>query len=269
MFLYSPVMVDSTSASKWRFQICEQSVTANMTDTLRASLSHECEMEGLTPPQSGQTLEHSTGELGVDTWILSLAVSRAKMCQSQENEMESLRGTEAASGFTSLGSLARYDRDSHSLKTSQDSLPMDLTESSVSLPRWGMMRSGVLFRRQTLRLITKESESGFLPTPTNNMTSGGANHNSPTVKAGKHGLNLKGFAQIYPTPRAFMHKDSTTDRGKGNLGEVIGGQLNPQWVAWLMGLPTEWTNLDSSVMEWFRNRPRSRSKSSAKESAND
>jgi hypothetical protein len=49
--------------------------------------------------------------------------------------------------------------------------------------------------------------------------------------------------RLWPTPREFMHKDSTTDRGKGNLGEKVGGQLNPTWVEWLMGYPPGWTDL--------------------------
>jgi len=63
----------------------------------------------------------------------------------------------------------------------------------------------------------------------------------------KQGINLQ-FAlrhavQTWPTPREFMYKDSTTDRGKGNLGEKVGGQLNPTWVEWLMGYPPGWTDL--------------------------
>ena len=49
--------------------------------------------------------------------------------------------------------------------------------------------------------------------------------------------------RLWPTPREFMDKDSTTDRGKGNLGEKVGGQLNPTWVEWLMGYPPGWTDL--------------------------
>jgi len=29
----------------------------------------------------------------------------------------------------------------------------------------------------------------------------------------------------------------------GQLSEVVGGQLNPEWVEWLMGLPIGWTDL--------------------------
>jgi hypothetical protein len=40
-----------------------------------------------------------------------------------------------------------------------------------------------------------------------------------------------------------MYKDSTTDRGKSNLGEVVGGKLNPTWVEWLMGYQGGYTDL--------------------------
>jgi len=59
----------------------------------------------------------------------------------------------------------------------------------------------------------------------------------------------------WPTPRVFMHKDVGYDRKKNNLGEEVAGmaggtktqpmtgQLNPNWVEWLMGWPSEWTDL--------------------------
>ncbi len=54
-----------------------------------------------------------------------------------------------------------------------------------------------------------------------------------------------------------MHKDSIIDRGKGNLGEKVGGQLNPTWVEWLMGFPLGWTDLEPletpSFRRWFQN----------------
>jgi hypothetical protein len=53
--------------------------------------------------------------------------------------------------------------------------------------------------------------------------------------------------KMWPTPRQFMYKDTATDRGKGNLGEVVGGSLNPTWVEWLMGYPSGWTDLSVSV----------------------
>ena len=46
-----------------------------------------------------------------------------------------------------------------------------------------------------------------------------------------------------------MYKDSTTDRNKGNLGEKVGGQLNPAWVEILMGYPLGWTDPDCDEPE--------------------
>lgn len=55
----------------------------------------------------------------------------------------------------------------------------------------------------------------------------------------------------FPTPRAFCHKDSKTDRGKCNLGEVVGGLLNPDWVEWLMGWPIFLASLEPMDKEKF------------------
>jgi hypothetical protein len=63
----------------------------------------------------------------------------------------------------------------------------------------------------------------------------------------KEGINLqfalRHAAQMWPTPREFMYKDSKVDRGKSNLGEKVGGSLNPMWVEWLMGYPVGYTDL--------------------------
>jgi len=63
---------------------------------------------------------------------------------------------------------------------------------------------------------------------------------------------------MWGTPTASCWKGSAKpgskghahDVRKGNLkGQVVtspdGGQLNPQWVEWLMGFPAGWTDLDA------------------------
>ena len=73
-------------------------------------------------------------------------------------------------------------------------------------------------------------------------------------RQGKKGSqeSLSTAVRTWPTPRAFMHKDSQTDRGKGNLGEVVSGQLNPTWVEWLMVWPLEWTDLKPLAMDKYQ-----------------
>ncbi|MBK8201640.1 MAG: recombinase family protein [Bdellovibrionales bacterium] len=50
-----------------------------------------------------------------------------------------------------------------------------------------------------------------------------------------------------------------------NLNNVVapGGQLNPTWVAWLMGYPLEWTVLEDWATRWLRSKHGRRSKGSS------
>ena len=61
--------------------------------------------------------------------------------------------------------------------------------------------------------------------------------------------NLRDQVKMLPTPRTQMTRTTKEDRGKSNLEELVGqgenGTLNPNWVEWLMGYPTGWTDLDS------------------------
>jgi len=89
------------------------------------------------------------------------------------------------------------------------------------------------------------------PTPTCNMVSGGPNHNSPQVIAGNHGINLHGAVlkqqSMWPTPTKHNAQEtgapSQMDRNTVQLGDLVGGQLNPTWVEGLMGYPFGWTDL--------------------------
>ena len=95
----------------------------------------------------------------------------------------------------------------------------------------GTKQGRLLYRLSPSMLPIEGIESGLLPTPTCNMVSGGANHNSPSVLAGKHGLNLSG---------ALMKRNTKP------LNAEVGGRLNPKWVEWLMGYPEGWTDLEHS-----------------------
>jgi hypothetical protein len=120
------------------------------------------------------------------------------------------------------------------------------------------------------------------PTPTCNMVSGGPNHNSPQVIAGKHGINLHGAVlKTWPTPTTRDYKGGNAPRsltrkdGKSRMdvlpnAVVYGGkttqqlseldqtsskktlQLNPSWVEWLMGWPIGYTDLKPLGMDKFQ-----------------
>lgn len=148
---------------------------------------------------------------GEELLISYLAGFRAKTFLAQDAEKES-RESEAVCGRTWQESLAKYDQDSCSWKTPQCSLLEDSIKSSVTWPRWGSMRNGVCYRQQPVVRLTKETESGFWPTPTA--------HNA------KEGAFPAEYTRNTPT-----------------LAAKVGGKLNPMWVEWLMGWPLGWTDL--------------------------
>lgn len=65
-------------------------------------------------------------------------------------------------------------------------------------------------------------------------------------------------ARNFPTPKQRDWKGKTQRGthapmdGLCNTLDVTGGQLNPDWVEWLMGWPISWTSLEPMSMETFR-----------------
>ncbi len=158
------------------------------------------------------------------------------------------RVSDPAYGTNMPASLASYDRATQSWRTSELSLFEGSIPYSGALPRSGTMRSGKIYAPPMLERPTAENESGLWRTPqAANATQGPKSPENfgRCQETGASMITLTDQVRMWPTPRVFMHKDSTTDRGKGNLGEVVGGQLNPTWVEWLMGYPLGWTDLDA------------------------
>lgn len=110
----------------------------------------------------------------------------------------------------------------------------------------------LLFQLQPKTHRTDVIGAGLLPTPTAmDKTSATANMKSSQVKPGSmHSMTLSRFLC---TPTAQSAKGNTSDkRGKGNLTDQIAemelttsktSQLNPRFVAEMMGFPPNWTEL--------------------------
>jgi hypothetical protein len=63
--------------------------------------------------------------------------------------------------------------------------------------------------------------------------------------------------QKFAAPQARDYRTGSTDRWENpersrNLNDQIGGQLNPNWVEWLMGWPLGWTDCDASATDRFQ-----------------
>jgi hypothetical protein len=203
----------------------------------------------------------------------------------------------------------------------------DLSACSLTLPKWGSMRDGVLLERMTLALPTAANDAGLWRTPTVGMLNADrakdpeytarkeakgqtitladqvknprmwptptvcGNHNrkgasatsgdglatavknwpTPTASLGTKGgrvtprksreggtliesVSSRSFAT--PTARDWRSgkaSEATMGRNSRPLSEQIGGQLNPNWVEWLMGWPLGWTDLKPLEMDKCRN----------------
>ena len=217
-FVYLPEqVVDSSQASG-----ClggEPSATSNGINTASKSCKQESEMGCSTTLRYGMTLEHSTGDPGVDAWILSLRDSRASHSVSPASERE--QTTKETCGPIQSGSYARYDHDTHSWRTSQVCLFQDTTARfSETWPRAGTMQDGECYRRQKWELRIREIGCGLLPTPRT--------------------LNCDYWTQEYAIHKAWL------------CDSFVGGELNPTWVEWLMGWPLGWTDLKPLATDRFR-----------------
>lgn len=135
------------------------------------------------------------------------------------------QASEAAYGRNIGALLASFDPSSCSLRTSQPSLGADSIECSVTLPRSGMMRSGIVSAVTPWVQASIGSASGFWHTPTTRDYKGqsGAGNRKRRGRGGRlHIANL--CDQLWDTGRLDLVRSAT-------------------FREWLMGLPIGHTDL--------------------------
>jgi hypothetical protein len=188
--------------------------------------------------QSGMMLNHSTGRLGADKSILSPEASRAKTLAQQEKAQD-LAESEVDYGASSPVLLAKYDPDTHSLKTAQCSLLEDLTGCLPTLPRWGTMRNGAVYQQAIVELGMRETEFGYL-LPTVNTT--GLDGGSNSRKANRKRMMLPTIKAQDSRHASTRHINPKSDHWESNLGEVLVAltglkKWSPDFAEWHMGWP--------------------------------
>ena len=179
-------------------------------------------------------------------------------------------------GSSTPDSLASYDPDTSSWRTSQGCFLEEWETFSESWPRSGMMRNGIAYQLPPLVPLTDVTASGLLATPTstaNQMapsmmkhrscaalfptpshTSYGSNQGGAAGRTGpvRHSLESMARTGMWPTPAARdggrgagrSRAERTGETNGEPLTQVIGGSLNPTWVEWLMGFPLGHTDLE-------------------------
>jgi hypothetical protein len=131
--------------------------------------------------------------------------------------------TPDTSGLTSETISKQYDLFDASSKTLRD---ISVSASEKSLKTWKALvtqRRGEYLARLKSAHRIRENESTLWPTPTAHNSKEGAfpseyNRNTPTLTS------------------VATQKDNKP---------ASSGSLNPDWVEWLMGVPTKWTDLGS------------------------
>ncbi len=213
------------------------------------------------PSLFGTTCEHLMVGRGVAWWTSSLAASRARTSASLDLVPDSM-ASEADSGAKCGESWAKWDRASSSWKTRRRSRIADSTKSSVTWPRWGMMRDGECWEQSMPEHLTEGNAFGLWPTPLHSEARQGLQIRRPGKKGTQQSLTTA--VRMFPTPtasdagRGVETQQARRDRGAHTgvtLNDALnarGGQLNPEWVEWLMGWPGGWTGLADSATAKFR-----------------
>ena len=226
------------------------------------------------PSRFGMTFAPLTESLGAEllTWLLGASLARTSALQEPE---KALMVNDPVYGQKWPASSMRYDQDARLWRTAQHSLLGGLDVFLETWPRWGLMRNGECWARQTLAPLTDANESGLWPTPT---VCGNYNRKGASATSGD---GLATVVRMFPTPTATNTKanhmrgadkgkprearnymatptardwrsgkasKATMERNSRPLSEQIGGQLNPNWVEWLMGWPPGWTDLKPLAM---------------------
>ncbi len=262
----------------------EPSVQSNGNPTPQAYLCSDKMMRFSRLSRFGMTFRLLTESRGEALLMSYLEGFPVKTFQPQERAQE-LMESDQVCGEKWQGSFAKYDPDTHSLRTHQCSLLEDSMSSCQTLPAWGLMRDGECWEQPTLELRIRGTESGLWPTP---VASDVSSRNTPYAQGG---TPLSLAVKIWPTPivngnynkkglsptsgdglaTAVMKWPSPRTAGmcggsgswellKNNvgieqarlMGAGNGGKLNPTWVEWLMGWPLEWTDLKPLEMDKFQ-----------------
>jgi hypothetical protein len=197
--------------SQVKFSDGELSALSNGTTMPVMYLLHGKTMEASKLSRFGMMCKPLMGDYGAE-WLMSYLAAFPVKIFPQPGKALELTAQNQACGSITNELLARYDRNSHTLKTLQHSLFEGLTKLSVTLPRSGMTINGGCFHLPILVRSMYERGYSYLPTPTA--------HNS---KEGAY-------------PAEYTRKTPT-------LATHAGGKINPEWSEHLMGWPLGHTDL--------------------------
>jgi len=167
----------------------------------------------------------------------SLAAIHVNHSVQQESDLE--KKTQDTCGLTSGDTLNQLDLFESSLKTSKDTSVLDCEKSLATWKALVIKRRGEYSQRVKLALLTREKESTSWPTATVFDVTGGS---YPTEL-----VNGQWRSKHSKDPNSPWYGAKLRDAVEKHENHT--GKLNPDWVEWLMGVPTGWTEYDYSEMQ--------------------
>ena len=173
----------------------------------------------------GRIYEPSVAQSGVESWICSLAESRASLTQSQDNSVE--RTTNETSGPTPQELFKTSSQQSSFLRMFQALWAISTNELGETLDEWATRLRRDYSRRLRSAQATRDSGSSYWPTATANhaaYSGEGCGSNpieeskmwlTPKATDGEGGAmrrrnKLRDDAAMWPTPTQRDHKDGTS-----------------------------------------------------------
>ena len=231
-WLYSRALVEEYSEG-----ICldgEPSVQSNGSLTPQAYLCSDKMMGFSRLSRFGMTFKLLTADRGEALLMSYLEDFPAKTSQQQE-KVQGLMASGQVCGEKWQGSFAKYDPDTHSLRTHQCSLLEDSMSFCQTLPAWGLMRDGECWEQPTLELRIRGTESGsWLPTPL-------ASDHKKTTKNKEYHLK-----------RNFDLPNKLVQLGHPCSKSGKWGFYHPVLSESMMGWPLEWTDLKPLETDKFQ-----------------
>jgi hypothetical protein len=208
----------------------EQFAPSNLTNTPAMFLSQGKMTEALNLSRFGMMCEPLTESLGAELLMSFLEAFHAKTFHAPETVQESVE-KEVVYGNKCYESLARYDQNTHSLRTHQYSLLEDCTSLLQTLPGWGTIVDGELSELPMLERYTSAKEYGLsVPTP---CKSDGSRQLMVQIKV-KHLRKSKFGARVHSLPYWLLKNH--------NL------RCSPKISEWVMGWPLGWSSLQPLAM---------------------
>ena len=185
----------------------------------------------------GMTFKPLTESRGAELLTLYLADFPARTSAAQEKAQESKEADQAC-GSTWQELSVKYDLDSHSWRTHLCLWDEALQWSSVTLPKWGMTVSGVLFQHPTAERPISGTDSGLWLTPRASDVGKGESNHTFIARMGDRTDNCAQSlaAQVnnpktWPTPQASDCQQGGTTQGNRkspNLSIVVKNWPTPQ-----------------------------------------